>query len=108
MMKPDRYHPLRRLASPQAVLIDPRRTWVMPAGRRSSDGKPAIGIAASSLDPCAGNDWLPAMVNRWARLRFGGVIGWYAEVIFVVSTSNDEMVVEFRQWVPEDAVSPVE
>ncbi|WP_069162867.1 hypothetical protein [Nocardia altamirensis] len=80
----------------------------MPVSTRRSEGKPAIGVAAYSLDPCSGGDWLPAVVHRWARLRFGGVIGWWAEVAFEVSTHNGEMSVTFRQWVPEDAVSPVE
>ncbi|MEU2040498.1 hypothetical protein [Nocardia niwae] len=104
-MTDNRYETTRMLTPPRKVLVDPRRIWVSPVRRPERTMPVTLGEKAAALDPRLGEEWIPALGYRWARLRFGEP-AWFLEVELELRSANGHVALSLRQWVPWDCVKP--
>ena len=92
---------VRWLAVPLPVMVDPGAVVVLPR-RLLRANEIALGVSAGALDLQLGEDWIPATLYRWVRVRYGF---WLGEVEIPYSSHNGRLRVPLRQWVRQEAVT---
>lgn len=104
LVNDDKWSPLRRVTPPRAVMVDPRRVWVHPLMQRRRVDPVTIGEKAASLDIRLEDEWIPAVLYAWARIRLGRDPEWYADLAIDYRSHSGLTAVTLRQWAPWDAV----
>lgn len=67
-----------------------------------------IGERLGALDIHLDDDeWLPGLLHSWIRVAYGREPVWYAEVGVEFRTHSGVEEWTLRQWVPWDAVEPM-
>lgn len=92
---------MRWLAVPLPVLVDPGAVMALPRRWQRANEVP-LGVSSGALDLRLGEQWIPATLHRWLRIRLGF---WAAEVEIPYTSRNDRLRIPLRQWVHQQAIT---